>query len=194
MRGISRFSSRCFASFLRGKPPLDICLTYLAQDPGPWLIAIPSLSRSIALADLPPEVVVVDLDSNSVICAHPHPGALSTGSAREKARRRLEAAIGTVGAYFSVPVEITEAFPAGRFRPFSDVRLRCPLSLEHELIVILLQVEVGGIPKEAEKIRASPSWDVSVVSSQPHCPFADRSSSFPVGSSACYQRVRRHPR
>lgn len=94
---------------------------WITQDPGPWLIGIPNLSRSLALADLPPEVAIVDLDTNSVTCSRVAPGALSTGSAREKARKKLEAAIGSVGSFWSVPSEITEAFVGGRFRPFSEV-------------------------------------------------------------------------
>ncbi|GAA5895118.1 hypothetical protein JCM5296_000885 [Sporobolomyces johnsonii] len=110
------------------------------EDPGPWLCGVPSTSRSVALAGLPPEVVVVDLDTNVVTCAKPSPSSVSSGAAREKSRRRLESAIGTVGPYFSVPLSIVEAFPAGRFRPFSDV-------------------EVDGEPREAERLLPDPSWN-----------------------------------
>ncbi|BGP12761.1 hypothetical protein JCM10213v2_000678 [Rhodosporidiobolus nylandii] len=90
------------------------------EDPGPWLVGIPSASRSLALADLAAEVVVVDLDGNVVNCAKPAPAALTTGAARDKARRRLETAVGRNGSpYFAVPVELAEAFPGGRFRPLS---------------------------------------------------------------------------
>ncbi|GAA5949132.1 hypothetical protein JCM21900_004872 [Sporobolomyces salmonicolor] len=110
------------------------------EDPGPWLCGVPSMSRSVALAVLPLEVVVVDLDSNVVTCAKPSPSSVSSGAAREKSRRRLESAIGTVGPYFSVPLSIVEAFPAGRFRPFSNV-------------------EVDGEPREAERLLPDPSWN-----------------------------------
>ncbi|ORY73405.1 hypothetical protein BCR35DRAFT_354095 [Leucosporidium creatinivorum] len=115
-------------------------LKLFVEDPGPWLIGIPILSRSIALSSLPPEVAIVDLDTNSVTCSRVFPGARSTGSAREKARKKLEAAIGSVGSFWGVPSEITEAFPSGRFRPFSEV-------------------EVAGVPKEAERLRPADSWD-----------------------------------
>ncbi|KAL8283666.1 hypothetical protein RQP46_005461 [Phenoliferia psychrophenolica] len=82
----------------------DTLLT-IAEDPGPWLIAIPTQSRLIALADLPPEVAVVDLDSNAVRVLRPHPGALSTGTTREKARKRLSDAIGNVSSYYAIPEE-----------------------------------------------------------------------------------------
>lgn len=95
-------------------------LKIFLDDPGPFLIAVSNESRAIALNGLAPEIAVVDIDANLVTIKNPHPKALSTGTAREKARRRLELAIGNVG-YYSVPVELTEAFPGGRFRPFSEV-------------------------------------------------------------------------
>ncbi|KAK4701078.1 hypothetical protein P7C70_g5159, partial [Phenoliferia sp. Uapishka_3] len=139
-------------------------LRIYVEDPGPWLLAIPSQSRFIALGDLhvstslpkiepqdgltnidpslpgQPEIAVVDLDSNSLRVKSIHPGALSTGSTREKMRKRLTEAIGNVSPYFTVSQDLFEAFPAGRFRPFSDV-------------------EVDGQPKEAERLRPAASWD-----------------------------------
>jgi hypothetical protein len=109
-----------------------------SQDPGPWLIGVPSASLPLALADLSPEVVLVDLDNNAVTCSQPASNAVTTGAMRDKARRRLEAAIGDVGRY-GVSAELVEAFPSGRFRPFSTV-------------------EVAGEPREAE--RLVPSWEV----------------------------------
>ncbi|GAA6063842.1 hypothetical protein JCM10212_003589 [Sporobolomyces blumeae] len=93
------------------------------EDPGPWLIAVPSPSRSIAFASLPPEIVVVDLDANFVTCAKPSQTSISTGATRERARKRLEAAIGNVGRAFSVPRDVVEAFPHGKFRPLSEVEV-----------------------------------------------------------------------
>jgi hypothetical protein len=122
----------------------------------------------------------VDLDSNSVRIQRPHPGALSTGSTREKARKRLSDAIGNVSAYYTTPAEVSlslsclkfvadtisrlqlmEAFPAGRFRPFSDVS---SIQMDRiRLLILLLQVEVDGLPKEAERLRPAASWDVRAV-------------------------------
>lgn len=68
----------------------------------------------------------MDLDSNSVRVRSPFPGALSTGSAREKNRRRLADAISNPSPYYITPAELMEAFPAGRFRPFSDVSFPLP--------------------------------------------------------------------
>lgn len=76
------------------------------QDCGPYLLAMPSQNRNIALVDLPPEVAVVDLDTNQVVVQKAHPTALSTGSSREKARKRLIAAIAPP-PHFAVPAELT---------------------------------------------------------------------------------------
>ncbi|GAA5887585.1 hypothetical protein JCM6882_001460 [Rhodosporidiobolus microsporus] len=108
------------------------------EDPGPFLIGVPFASRSLALSSLAPEVVVVDLDSNSVTCSKPTSGALTTGAVRDKARRKLEAAIGNFGGQYGVPRELEETFPGGRFRP-------------------LCSVEVAGQAREAERLK--PSWD-----------------------------------
>ncbi|KAM0755981.1 hypothetical protein T439DRAFT_351711 [Meredithblackwellia eburnea MCA 4105] len=112
----------------------------LVEDPGPWLLSIPGQSRFVALGDLPPEIAVVDLDSNSVRIQRPHPGSISTGSIREKARKRLADAIGLPSSYYHIPSEFHEAFPGGRFRPFSEV-------------------EVNGQPKDAERLHPDAAWD-----------------------------------
>lgn len=93
----------------------------MPQDPGPWLLGLPtSPANASLLSSLAPEIVLVDLDSNLVSCACPFPGAVSTGSIRDKALKRLEGVVGTVGRH-EVPLELVEAFPDGRFRPFSMV-------------------------------------------------------------------------
>ncbi|KAL8283718.1 hypothetical protein RQP46_005513 [Phenoliferia psychrophenolica] len=76
----------------------DSLLT-IAEDPGPWLIAVPSQSRFIALADLPPEVAVVDLDSNSnrtlleldaILREAPRPGRIAKLFGTKPLRKRVE--------------------------------------------------------------------------------------------------------
>lgn len=89
--------------------------------------------------DLPPEVVIVDLDSNVVNCDRPQPGSITSGPLRDKARKRLETAIGNVGGYYGVPSDLVEAFPGGRFRPFD-------------------KVEVSGVVRDAERIKPSDNW------------------------------------
>ncbi|BGP36727.1 hypothetical protein JCM10449v2_000629 [Rhodotorula kratochvilovae] len=114
-------------------------LKLFLEDPGPWLLGLPSSpSTASLLSSLAPEIILVDLDANLVSCSRPFPGAVSTGSAREKARRRLEAAVGTVGRN-EVPLELIEAFPGGRFRPFS-------------------LVEVDGELRHAERLKPDVAW------------------------------------
>lgn len=95
--------------------------SHSTQDTGPWLIGVPFSARAL-LADLSPDVAVVDLDNNLVSCTEPPSGALSKSPARDKLLRSLEAAVGNVGRNF-VPREVAEAFSHGRFRPFSLVRV-----------------------------------------------------------------------
>ena len=106
--------------------PRWVLTSVAVQDPGPWLLGLPLSSSTSSLLDsLSPDVVLVDLDTDLVSCSRPFPGAVSTGSARDKARKRLEVAMGNVGRN-EVPLALVEAFPCGRFRPFSVVR---PISL-----------------------------------------------------------------
>ncbi|GAA5850170.1 hypothetical protein JCM8547_001029 [Rhodosporidiobolus lusitaniae] len=114
------------------------------DDPGPWLIGLPFPSRPLVLADLAPEIVLVDLDANQILCSQPSPGAITTGATRDKARKKLEAAIGMGVSGFGVAEELKEAFPGGRFRPFS-------------------LVEVAGQPRDAERLKPSWVWDEARV-------------------------------
>ncbi|BGP28915.1 hypothetical protein JCM10296v2_000651 [Rhodotorula toruloides] len=115
-------------------------LTVYLDDSGPWLIGVPFSARAL-LADLAPDVAVVDLDNNLVTCSEPPSVALSKSPARDKLLRALEAAIGNIGRNF-VPKEVVEAFSHGRFRPF-------------------LLVEVAGQPREAERLLPDPAWQWS---------------------------------
>ncbi|GAA5832149.1 hypothetical protein JCM11251_004256 [Rhodosporidiobolus azoricus] len=119
-------------------------LRIFVDDPGPFLIGVPFSSRSLALSTLAPEIVIVDLDNNSVTCSKPAPGALSTGALRDKARKKLEAAIGDLGGQHGVPIELEETFPDGRFRPFC-------------------KVEVAGQAREAERLKPHWEWDEALV-------------------------------
>ncbi|GEM06406.1 DENN domain protein [Rhodotorula toruloides] len=110
------------------------------DDSGPWLIGVPYSARNL-LANLAPDVIVVDLDNNLVTCSEPPAGTLSKSPARDKLLRALEAAVGNVGRNF-VPREVVEAFSHGRFQPFS-------------------LVEVAGHPREAERLVPDPAWQWS---------------------------------
>lgn len=87
-------------------------------------------------------IAVVDLDSDSVIYTGPLLSALSTGSVRDRALRKLDRALGNVGTIGSVSHSIIQAFPNGKFVPFS-------------------QVEIDGEIVEAERLGPEPSWNVS---------------------------------
>ncbi|KAF8324720.1 AEX-3 domain-containing protein [Cantharellus anzutake] len=90
------------------------------EDPGPWIIGMPTETRYITT--ILPEVCVCDLDINYVNCSAPPLGVVSVRAQRDKSRRTLMAAF---NSYFhpdhSIPSEFKEAFPAGRFRPLCKI-------------------------------------------------------------------------
>ena len=112
------------------------------EDPGRWILAIPSSLQSFALEGVSPEVAIVDLDSNVIHCSKPSPLVVSTGIVRERARHRLDLAIRNVRIPHSVPLSIIQAFPDGKFRPFSEV-------------------EIDGELVDAERLVPDSSWKVS---------------------------------
>lgn len=57
-----------------------------------------------------------------------------------KIERKLEEILGTFGGVRCVPSEFHEAFPGGRFRPFSAV-------------------EIKGCPSEAERLLPPTEWN-----------------------------------
>ncbi|KAH7104405.1 AEX-3 domain-containing protein [Auriculariales sp. MPI-PUGE-AT-0066] len=91
------------------------------DDPGPWLIGLPTEARHTVQAAR--EVCVVDLDINHVTCVSPPLGYVSTKAQRDKYRRVIQSAF---DAYWhpdcSIPSEFKEAFPAGRFRPLTKIQ------------------------------------------------------------------------
>ncbi|KIY71624.1 hypothetical protein CYLTODRAFT_441142 [Cylindrobasidium torrendii FP15055 ss-10] len=93
------------------------------DDPGPWIMGLATEARySVRPAA---EVCVCDLDINYVSCPSPPPGVVSVKAQREKYRARLQTAF---DAHYhpdhSVPSEIKEAFPAGRFRPICKIQAK----------------------------------------------------------------------
>ncbi|GAA6050479.1 hypothetical protein JCM3770_002616 [Rhodotorula araucariae] len=144
------------------------------EDSGPWLLGLPtSPSTAALLLSLAPEISVVDLDANLVSCASPSQGAVSTGSAREKARKRLEAAVGSVGRN-EVPLELVVAFPAGRYRPFS-------------------LVEINGELRHTDRVKPDLSWqwDESRVLKEFDAILADKSRGSAVGKRLRFNKAPR---
>ncbi|KAJ7293573.1 DENN domain-containing protein [Mycena rebaudengoi] len=88
------------------------------EDPGPWIMGLATEARySIRPA---PEVCVCDLS-----CPSPPPGAVSVNQQREKYRQKLLAAFEShYHPDHSVPSELKEAFPAGRFRPVCKIQAK----------------------------------------------------------------------
>ena len=97
------------------------------EDPGSWIIAVNTELRSIAKAAR--EVCVVDLDINFVNCPRPPQGVPSSKGLRERRRKRLQSAFGSLSPEYAPPREYVEAYPGGRFRPLSNISARtahCP--------------------------------------------------------------------
>lgn len=111
----------------------------LLEDPGQSIIG----ARTEVRYSLKPpaEVCVVDLDINFVQCINPPAGYVSSGSQREKLRRKLIASFGTFRPDESVPSEFKEAFPSGRFMPMCHVESK------------------GKAPNTIERIQAPYWWD-----------------------------------
>ncbi|KAG0147218.1 hypothetical protein CROQUDRAFT_656323 [Cronartium quercuum f. sp. fusiforme G11] len=110
------------------------------EDPGPFLLGMNSQLRPIVASGTPPEIMIVDIDTDNIICQKPHPQAFSKGNVRLKIERRLEEVLGTLGGVRGVPSEFHEAFPGGRFRPFSAV-------------------EIKDTPSEAERLLPPAEWN-----------------------------------
>lgn len=110
------------------------------QDPGPWIIGMPTEARYTVHTTA--EVCIVDLDINHVSCAAPPLGYISSKATRERYRRQLLTAF---DAYWhpdcSIPSEFKEAFPAGRFRPLTKI-----------------QSKRAGIASVAAESVAPPEW------------------------------------
>lgn len=109
------------------------------EDPGPFILGVNSQLKHIA-ADISPEIMVVDLDTDTIKCPKPHPDAISKGQVRMKIEKKLYTLLGSLSGPKSVPVELQEAFPGGRFRPFSAV-------------------EIKDQPSEAEQLLPPPEWN-----------------------------------
>ncbi|KAI0033185.1 AEX-3 domain-containing protein, partial [Vararia minispora EC-137] len=93
------------------------------DDPGPWIIGLATEARYAVRP--PPEVCIVDIDINYLSCAAPAPGAVSTKTARDRARARLLQAFEPhYHPDHAVPSEFKEAFPAGRFRPVCKIQAK----------------------------------------------------------------------
>ncbi|KAL1406980.1 hypothetical protein Q8F55_006393 [Vanrija albida] len=94
--------------------------TFIVEDPGPYIIGIATEARYLVTP--PPEVVVVDLDTNSLTVKSLPAAALPSRQKREKARHRLMSALGhTYPSEHSVAIDYRATFPKGIFRNINNV-------------------------------------------------------------------------
>lgn len=104
-------------------------VTFMIEDPGPYIIGLSTECRD-AVAP-PAEVVIVDLDMNTLTCKSFPPGVTPRHKG-EKTRHKLSAALGddfrefvdiflTTASERSVPLEYRVSFPKGSFRNFNRV-------------------------------------------------------------------------
>lgn len=77
--------------------------------------------RQLVLDLIPPDVAIVDLDSNTVLIRRQYlPRGWGTLRSRKQSKV-LEEAIGKEVGPYGVPGLVVEAFPAGRFHSLSEV-------------------------------------------------------------------------
>lgn len=123
----------------------------MVQDPGPYLLGVPYEMRQLVLDLIPPDVAIVDLDSNTVLIRSQYLPKAWGSSRSRKERRMLEGAIGKEEGPFGVPCLVMEAFPGGRFHSLSEVSLNGS--------------ERGRIGADVCAGTRERNWDGSIVSS-----------------------------
>nr|XP_031858204.1 uncharacterized protein CI109_006347 [Kwoniella shandongensis]KAA5525276.1 hypothetical protein CI109_006347 [Kwoniella shandongensis] len=120
--------------------------TFIIEDPGPYIIGMPSECRYLLAP--PSEVVIVDIDTNSLTCKSPPVGVITPRTRREKARQKLIAALGPdYPSDRSIPMEFKVSYPKGNFRNFNRLnykgerpsylgeRVRAPVWWKHETVL-----------------------------------------------------------
>ncbi|WVQ75890.1 hypothetical protein IAR50_005524 [Cryptococcus sp. DSM 104548] len=94
--------------------------TFIIEDPGPYIIGMSTECRYLLAP--PAEVVIVDIDTNSLSCRSPPPNVISPRPRREKSKHKLLAALGpSYPTDRSVPMEFKVSYPKGSFRPFNKM-------------------------------------------------------------------------
>ncbi|BEI89114.1 uncharacterized protein CcaverHIS019_0204760 [Cutaneotrichosporon cavernicola] len=94
-------------------------VTFMIEDPGPYIIGLSTECRYTVSP--PNEVVIVDLDQNTLTCKS-RPASISTGHKRDKQRHKLVAAMGSAfPSERSVPFEFRVSFLKGSFRNINRI-------------------------------------------------------------------------
>ncbi|WVQ79913.1 hypothetical protein IAT38_002014 [Cryptococcus sp. DSM 104549] len=97
--------------------------TFIIEDPGPYIIGMSTECRYLLVP--PAEVVVVDLDTNSLACKSPPPHVITPRPRREKAKQKLLSALGpSFPTDRSIPMEFKVSYPKGNFRNFNRFSYR----------------------------------------------------------------------
>ncbi|WVF69649.1 hypothetical protein IAT40_004428 [Kwoniella sp. CBS 6097] len=120
--------------------------TFIIEDPGPYIIGMPTECRYLLAP--PGEVVVVDIDTNSLSCKSPPVGIITPRQRREKVKQKLLAALGPhYPSDRSIPMEFKVSYPKGNFRNFNRFtykgerphylgdRLKAPSWWRHEAVI-----------------------------------------------------------
>lgn len=115
------------------------------------MLGVPYEMRQLVLDLIPPDVAIVDLDSNTVLIRRQYLPKAWGSSRSRKERRMLEGAIGKEEGPFGVPSLVMDAFPGGRFHSLSEVSLNGS--------------ERGRIGADERVGTRERNWDGSVISS-----------------------------
>ncbi|WVQ98203.1 hypothetical protein IAU59_005325 [Kwoniella sp. CBS 9459] len=120
--------------------------TFIIEDPGPYIIGMPTECRYLLAP--PAEVVIVDIDTNSLSCKSPPNGIITPRQRREKFKQKLLAALGHhYPSDRSIPMEFKVSYPKGNFRNFNRFtykgerphylgeRLKAPSWWRHEAVI-----------------------------------------------------------
>nr|XP_019008347.1 uncharacterized protein I206_06906 [Kwoniella pini CBS 10737]OCF47128.1 hypothetical protein I206_06906 [Kwoniella pini CBS 10737] len=120
--------------------------TFIIEDPGPYIIGMPTECRYLLAP--PPEVVIIDIDTNSLSCKSPPFGVITPRPKREKIKQKILAALGhSYPMDRSIPMEFKVSYPKGNFRNLNKFtykgdrphylgeRLKPPSWWRHEAII-----------------------------------------------------------
>ncbi|WWC59598.1 uncharacterized protein I303_102156 [Kwoniella dejecticola CBS 10117] len=121
--------------------------TFIIEDPGPYIIGMPTECRYLLAP--PPEVVIIDIDTNSLSCKSPPAGVITPRPKREKIKQKLLAALGhSYPMDRSIPME----FKGERPHHLGE-RLKSPSWWRHEAIISVFDKILADKHKKPTLIR-----------------------------------------
>ncbi|ODO08610.1 hypothetical protein L198_00341 [Cryptococcus wingfieldii CBS 7118] len=139
--------------------------TFVIEDPGPYIIGMSTECRYLLVP--PAQVVIVDIDTNSLSCRSPPPNVITPRPRREKSKHKLLAALGpSYPTDRSIPMEFKVSYPKGSFRPFNKMtwakgekpaylgeRLRVPGWWKAESVVVVFDKILADKHKKPSLIQ-----------------------------------------